>query len=101
MFFQSFLGVFTVNVNGNTPIINLQLYVQQNTYVLPGVYIGDVIPLPNSVNPFAVQPVTPSITPSPSNLLPTILIKTSATSFEPWTIDFQSPNTVAWADNCT
>jgi hypothetical protein len=66
----------------------LQLYVQSNTYVLPGVYIGDATPPPQLVNPFAVQPVTPSITPSPTNLLPTILIKTSATSFEPWTIDF-------------
>jgi hypothetical protein len=81
MFFQSFVGIFTVDPNGNTPVPNLQLYVQQNTYVLPGVYIGDEQPPFTAVNPFAVQPVTPPIVPSPTNLLPTILIKTSATSF--------------------
>lgn len=81
MFFQSFVGIFTVDPNGNTPVPNLQLYVQQNTYVLPGVYIGDEQPPLTAVNPFAVQPVTPPIVPSPTNLLPTILIKTSATSF--------------------
>jgi hypothetical protein len=54
MFFQSFLGIFTDIPNGNTPVINLQLYVQQNTYFLPGVYIGDEQPPLTATNPFAV-----------------------------------------------
>ncbi len=66
----------------------MQLYVQSQTYVLPGVYIGDATPPPQLVNPFAIQPVTPPIQPSPTNSLPTILIRSGATSFEPWTIDF-------------
>jgi hypothetical protein len=46
-------------------------------------------------------PVTPIITASSNNYLPVVSVKTSFSSYEPFTIDFQSSNTVVWADNCT
>ncbi len=41
MFFQSFLGVFTVNPNGDAQQVVLQLYTQSDSYVLPGTFIGN------------------------------------------------------------
>jgi hypothetical protein len=101
MFWQSFLGVFTTNPNVSPMVPSLAIYTQSNTYVLPGVYIGSATPSPTAVNPFAVTPVTPVVVPSSGNYLPTVEVKTSFSSYEPWTIDFQSANTVVWADNCT
>ena len=54
MFFQSFLGLVTINPNVNPPVNNLQLFVQSNTYHLPGVYIGDETDVPQAANPFAI-----------------------------------------------
>lgn len=104
MFFQSFLGVFTIDPNNSTvfdPALSLQIYTQSDAYVLPGVYIGNAATNPTAENPFAIKPITPSITPLSGSYLPTINVKTTFSSFEPWTIDFQSSETVAWADNCT
>lgn len=88
MFFQSFLAVFTIDPNTMPPTSNLQLFTQSSTYHLPGVYIGDEAVETTATNPFAIQPVTPVIVPSTSNLLPTILVKTGSSSYNPWTLDF-------------
>ena len=61
MFFQSFVGVFTVSPNVSTTITNMQLFAQpsKTNYVLPGVYIGNATTNPTTINPFAINPVTP------------------------------------------
>jgi hypothetical protein len=69
-------------------VTNVQLFNQINTYTLPGVYIGGEVVPPTATNPFAVEPVTPSIVPYGGNLLPSILVKTGTSSYEPWTLDF-------------
>jgi hypothetical protein len=88
MFWQSFLGVFTTDPNVSTVKPSLSIYTQSNTYVLPGVYIGSASPSPTAVNPFAVVPVTPVVVPSSGNYLPTVYVKTTTSSYLPWTIDF-------------
>lgn len=58
--------------------------------MLPGVYIGNATVNSSSINPFQVVPVTPPISTSSGNGLPSISVCTDGigANYYPWTIDF-------------
>jgi hypothetical protein len=57
--------------------------------------------LATSANPFVVTPATPTIVKYDGSLVPAVDVKTTYSSFNPYTIDFNSGNSYAFADNCT
>jgi len=79
---------------------NFSISTKNASQSLSGSYIGTQV-LAASANPFVVTPATPTIVKLDGSFVPAIDVKTSVTSYNPFSFDFTTSNSFTFADNCT